>query len=958
MAPMSARPTSKRRSTAEGGKSSSRPASAEMTGSRTVQRLVSKHLSSLLTARHLHHSPERRFESGEEAFRSIEAIPRIGNTLVPYRIHEPAAHAQRISQLCYERYKKNEDAMEAGLAARMGDFPVAKTRTTWTLDAFHLLPNSWRPTWKDVATEAAVSKSSLPLAAASLIAGRTVANVLQPRSVWPEECELQKLSQALETGPLLDLKAWVRLANASSSRGRNTTEVSQLPTILSMPEKVLAVIFLLYDVSAISQIDLSSMGLEEVPASLRAFRGIRSIDLSLNRNLVSLGALAGLSSLEALRLCGCQKLSNVKALSLSLQLVAVDFSGCELLHDVTPLLGGGYDPPADRMAYLISTRSPHPSRVGRVDSPTKPHPEKEELEDDVLLKCRKRDALGEQDLWPPPVRLLGHPSLRWLCFNGCKALRGGLDHLPRCPELRYVDLYGCENADSFSCFIASAASKMEHFVWPSLEQLMNFIHRAALPDERSWELMHAAVTSVEEKKRAAENNGEGQERPERILLPMQKLVRNTAREAALKAAQEMGLREVRPPKPPPSKFPEVISDTDEAEGSVEGSEHEEVQERGNVEQCIRPFAFVRKLKAEGFRPGTALQGTRLFAILDRDRDGVLSKKDFSLLDLDFAGPEPVNDAIGRLLQRHDMVHDVVARDLAGNQNKLDKKRLVECMVIAGVEEELAGNTARCLLHCARSMFRCALGRPDACKVAIQHSLGAGVVVYTLELLSSLQKFLEEKTKNLKKAFRSLDVTERGRLTFEDFESGLKQLGWPEASISGLLEVIFRILDRDGTGAILEKDFSVFQNFDKDKMLESMVRVGRSLVKFPKECPKRFVEVKLDLLTYDAGQRASMSRNSFVSAWKEFGSKTEEADAKMVFGILDFDEHQRIFQDRLLILSDALPKRSEFFGLWKLKAHLQKTHGSLQAAFVALSESASVVEEKVQLEKGANRRVSF
>ncbi|CAL1155108.1 unnamed protein product, partial [Cladocopium goreaui] len=130
----------------------------------------SKHLSSLLTARHLHHSPERRHENGEvaeEVFGSIqETIPRIGNTLVPYRIHEPAAHAQRISQLCYERYKKNEDAMEAGLAARLGDLTVAKTRSTWTLDAFHLLPNAWRPTWKDVATEAAVSKSSFPLAAA------------------------------------------------------------------------------------------------------------------------------------------------------------------------------------------------------------------------------------------------------------------------------------------------------------------------------------------------------------------------------------------------------------------------------------------------------------------------------------------------------------------------------------------------------------------------------------------------------------------------------------------------------------------------------------------------------------------------------------------------------------------------------------------------------------------------
>ena len=33
------------------------------------------------------------------------------------------------------------------------------------------------------------SPRSFPLAAASVIAGRTVANVLQPRSVWPEECE-------------------------------------------------------------------------------------------------------------------------------------------------------------------------------------------------------------------------------------------------------------------------------------------------------------------------------------------------------------------------------------------------------------------------------------------------------------------------------------------------------------------------------------------------------------------------------------------------------------------------------------------------------------------------------------------------------------------------------------------------------------------------------------------------
>lgn len=36
-----------------------------------------------------------------------------------------------------------------------------------------------------------------------------------------------------------------------------------------------------------------------------------------------------------------------------MRLVAVDFSGCDALQDVTPLLGGGYDPPADSMADLL-----------------------------------------------------------------------------------------------------------------------------------------------------------------------------------------------------------------------------------------------------------------------------------------------------------------------------------------------------------------------------------------------------------------------------------------------------------------------------------------------------------------------------------------------------------------------------------------------------------------------------
>ena len=54
---------------------------------------------------------------------------------------------------------------------------------------------------------------------------------------------------------------------------------------------------------------------------------------------------------------------------------------------------------------------------------------------------------------------------------------------------------------------------------------------------------------------------------------------------------------------------------------------------------------------------------------------------------------------------------------------------------------LAGNTARCLLHCARSMFRCALGRPDACKAGMDlaHDNHDSMSTIALESLKSSKR---------------------------------------------------------------------------------------------------------------------------------------------------------------------------------------------------------------------------
>lgn len=62
-----------------------------MAGSRQVQQQVSTHLAALKGARHLHHSPERR-----ETEPLYSSIPRIGNTLVPFRASHHGNNGYRL----------------------------------------------------------------------------------------------------------------------------------------------------------------------------------------------------------------------------------------------------------------------------------------------------------------------------------------------------------------------------------------------------------------------------------------------------------------------------------------------------------------------------------------------------------------------------------------------------------------------------------------------------------------------------------------------------------------------------------------------------------------------------------------------------------------------------------------------------------------------------------------------
>ncbi|CAJ1373462.1 unnamed protein product [Effrenium voratum] len=768
------------KSSSNGEAKKERPYSAEMSGSRTVQREVSRHLAALARARHLQHSPERRVENEPEA----EVIPRIGNTLVPYRIHEPATHAQRLSQLCYEKYKKNEAAMEAGtLRARTLRKPLAPTRSV----DFGLLPNAWRPTWEDVLAESHASHSPLALAAANLIAGRSVAKALRPEE-QPEG--LEKLQEGV-----LDLKAWVRLANGGSTRSKvRAPEFSELPKILAMPEKVLAALFLLHDVSVVQEADLSGMGLEKAPSALRTFPGLRSIDLSHNRTLTCLQALGSCMELQAVRLCGCQKLWNLKPLASLPVLLALDLADCDSLTDLRGLLAG-YEGPRPEDAAL----SPRPPSRGR-----SPATQARDQVQSGALTQRSARAPREETLLPRPVRPLGHPTLRWLGLSGCKNLHSA-ELLTACQDLCYVDLFDCSSVDGFHCFCACNAAKVEHLVWPSLDHLTTFAKQAALPAARTWELLSLAVDSVRQKQRCLEDHAP--------LPPLQKLARTAAREAAQRAEKDLGaVEEVQIPKT--WLFPEEMPDTDVEDEMSDGLP----DTRGTVSQCIHPYTWVRKLRADGFKPGPALQGTQLFHALDRDRDGLLSQKEFAFLDQEFGSPEEVNEAIGFLLKRHQMVHDVVAKDLAGNRKKIDTKRLVECMVIAGAEEECAQRASAAILYCTNTR--------GTCQEALQQGLGGFVLVYTMSLLQSLQQFLMDTFGGLKRAFEQLDITGRRRITLEDFTSVISDLQWPDIS-PGVLEVMFRLLDRDCTGAFLEKDMAAFEQFNAEKCPGSATMKGAS-----------------------------------------------------------------------------------------------------------------------------------
>eukprot|EP00930_Biecheleria_cincta_P035656 TRINITY_DN24504_c0_g1_i1.p1 TRINITY_DN24504_c0_g1~~TRINITY_DN24504_c0_g1_i1.p1 ORF type:complete len:1056 (-),score=164.43 TRINITY_DN24504_c0_g1_i1:96-3146(-) len=890
-----------------------------------------------LSARtHVRWTPERRLCT--DGFTDNDQLPprnisARGEKLAPYRVHEPSCLSQHMAQASYEHYKLNEEAYEG---SRTSAFAKQASRGSFSPPAIlGLLPSSWRPTAEEVAEEARVSRCTKAQAAASLIAGREYVDALTRTK--HKSPELVDLAARLQQGHL-DVKAWVRWLNSAAvpSRSRaRVTEASERCKSLPLPEKVLAALALLSNVKQVHSVDLSSLGLEKVPGALRAYQGVRSVDLSFNRPLKSLTDLP--TSLEAVDLAGCQSLTDVRPLGTLPMLKAADLSCCESLGDVTPMLAGLLSPIATRGPNIVDGRSAKDEQAAK------------EEQDECHVRAKPQTS-GSQSERPSCGRLslqevaaLGHPSLNWLCLSGCVKLQDGVELLSSCQALSFVDLFDCSLVKPEECFAASLAVHIQHLVWPSISMLGEYAEREALPTPRLEKMLDKAAMAVFLKQELAAKRQRSE-----CLGEMSK-----ATAAATVSAAERAFEDLEVPR---SRDALAVSETPIfAEVALQASQVRDDEScrkntgtgmvgRGQISSCIGPVALSCGLKAASFKPKGGLQYCALFKLLDADKDGWISKEDFNVLTKSAVPVEKMTDAIGAALGRHNGACDITAFDFAGNRSKIDRSRIVECLVIAGVDAQLASIVAEAVDFCSQGVLPAFSDREDAVKAALKHGLSCFVIAYEASVVEDFRDFLKEKFEASKQAFAALDANGNGSISMEEFRLVVAEtLQWPKAAAPAALEVVFRVLDRSATHKLEVQDFDALDAFSADRTLQAMASVGRALHKFPRERPTRLLKMNLDASVL-LDQGTGMSRRTFATCWQDMGSRNFGVDGKMVFGLLDLDYQNRIYREQMLVLSDAMLRRAEIVALAELSTFLKTKFESLEAAFASLVTALTVQRE--------------
>ncbi|CAE8586884.1 unnamed protein product [Polarella glacialis] len=956
------------------------------------------------------------------------------NILRP-KLPEPSCFSQTLAQHAYERFRARDGGpMRASLDAAYSSQTQAATKpmTSGVPQAWTALPCRWRPSPSEVAEEVQETGSSVAQAVAALLVGRDVASALARNTDY---------TGLIEKGTL-DLKAWVRVANnlpqsarmpsvqgiaAAQTSGRGGAwvrvanklpqsaprpsvqggkgpgpELSTSAAALPLAERVLAAVALLHDVSQISTIDVSGMGLEAAPGSLQAYPGLTSVDLSRNRTLRNLGPLRGCLSLIAVNLAECQKLTDVRPLSVMPALEAVDLSNCDALEDVSPMLlatsakARGFRPLSARVASSKATTTanndkqtatnnktnnnnnkvpgqasapqpcqavepsqlplsaPQPTAGGLLSAPQQPkagvrlsfaeQSAQKSVQRPISATPERSRALtelaGAQQV--QHVDGLGHPSLKWLCLSGCQCLEFGVELTKCCKALAFVDLFECLKVQPEAVDAVSSALQIRHLVWPSVDMLGDFAKVKEWPHSRLRRALQDATAAVAWKCEVA-TAGRGEARLPTLLGT--RLA--AAKQAAERAARDMGLSTDSRPliSDTPRGMLALFAEADSwqlVEGQVETRGGNSKGARDIAQDlptlkwtwCISPLSFSRGVHASKFKMEAELQYSELFHAIDLDRDGGISLQDLREIANATVLKADVDSAVAVLLCRHRCWCDAAAADLAGNRLQIDRSRITECLVVAGVDETMAPVVAEAIAYCSAERLKGIDLKERGFQAAIAHGLSGYAVAYAAALLESFLESLKQMFQASEEAFSWFDAESSGSIASEELCTKLQNVAWQGASEPGDREVVSRILDLSGTGKITSQEFTTFWAFEAARTLEAMESTGRAISRFPTELPGPFSKFDLNPAA-KAERNRGISRRDFVSSWKDLGHRTEGVSGRIVFGLLDWEGNNRIFREQMLVLVDALPRRGEVAAVAALNAHLTQQFGSLEEAHASL-----------------------
>jgi hypothetical protein len=449
----------------------------------------------------------------------------------------------------------------------------------------------------------------------------------------------------------------------------------------------------------------------------------------------------------------------------------------------------------------------------------------------------------------------------------------------------------------------------------------------AFSTSRYSSMASSASNAVIDKMRSAKGD-----RP--FLPPQAGQSRREALLSAHRAASEMGLLSHEDAGVDPEEWVKNLLPVSEASSVTESSTPSATARGRRKERIpsaprIGPLEFSLAARAAGWEAPGGIDACDLFSILDKNCDGGVTLEELRGLETDFTDLRQVDAAVALLLQRRGGDMDAAAQDLAGDRSSVDRVRITECLIVAGIEEAAAHRIAGSLVHCCE-------GAPQGSskvQATLVHAFGAFVAARNAELLVDFRRHIHGRFPRCEEAFWVLNESQSGAICWEEFLARVKNpLRWPSVNLPGAPEAIFHCLDVDGSGHLDIQAFQLLEAFDVTATMEAMLLAGRIISRGRAgSCP-----IPLCPPPSMLSDTRCLTRAEFRDAWQELPSeRCKAAHAGIVFGLVDINGNNFVEQGELALLSDSLRRRAEAATAGELAELFKRRFGSLEAMHALL-----------------------